>query len=123
MSNAFELLQQFNNLSVDDLVKAARDVKDDSQGLYNSLFEQLDIANRKGKKVKEEIQKCLDQEQKDLIENLQCCVCQDQKKTILLLPCRHLCICQTCSDATGTSKLSKCPVCRSTIVEKLKVYS
>ena len=36
-----------------------------------------------------------------------CCVCQDAEMTIVLLPCRHGCVCNQC-----VLKLDKCPVCR-----------
>lgn len=51
-------------------------------------------------------------------ENSLCCVCRDREKTILMLPCRHLCACAFCSASLGA-----CPVCRSTIREKIGVFS
>ena len=55
-----------------------------------------------------------------------CCVCQDGAKTILLLPCRHLCVCENCSSATDSRRrrlLRSCPICRETVEEMMKVYS
>ena len=46
---------------------------------------------------------------------LECTVCMDAERSILLLPCRHLALCETCSN-----KCSKCPICRTTIASKIK---
>ena len=49
-----------------------------------------------------------------------CCICQDSPKSVLLLPCRHLCVCSGCSDRP---ELLRCPVCREEIEEKMAVYA
>ena len=43
-------------------------------------------------------------------------------KTMLLLPCRHICLCEDCSDNFRSGRLDNCPVCRHTIVDILRVY-
>ena len=59
-----------------------------------------------------------------------CCICQENPKSVLLLPCRHLCVCEECCglNLELTSRLhwpvlEKCPVCRSSISQKMKVFS
>lgn len=49
-----------------------------------------------------------------------CCVCQDAEMTIVLLPCRHGCVCSGCF-----VKLDKCPVCRDVFTSyfRLKDFS
>jgi len=37
-----------------------------------------------------------------------CVVCLTEPKSVILLPCRHMCVCATCF-----SHLDKCPVCRA----------
>lgn len=54
------------------------------------------------------------------VENRTCVVCQVEPKTVLLMPCRHLCICRECSE---NPKLVSCPLCRRNIAEKITVYS
>ncbi|XP_061173647.1 cell growth regulator with RING finger domain protein 1-like [Saccostrea echinata] len=45
-----------------------------------------------------------------------CCVCQDVEMTIVLLPCRHGCVCSEC-----VNKLDKCPVCRDIFTSYFRV--
>ncbi len=91
----------------------------------SDFIECLETLIIKSKKARDEIQKTeWERKQKrEFDENLQCCVCFDNKKEILILPCRHLCICEKCSEGTGAASISKCPVCRCAISQKLKVYS
>jgi len=49
-----------------------------------------------------------------------CCICLDMKKTVVLLPCKHLCICMQCCEIPT---LLCCPMCNSDITEKLRVFS
>ena len=69
--------------------------------------------------------------------NVLCCICLEGTKSILLLPCRHLCVCEQCSQGptnhitsttTGTSRphpgqIKTCPICRTKVEECLKVFS
>lgn len=45
-----------------------------------------------------------------------CCVCLTEPKEVLLLPCRHLCVCTTCFE-----QLTRCPVCRASFESSLVV--
>lgn len=49
-----------------------------------------------------------------------CVVCQEERKSVLLMPCRHLCCCRTCS---RRPELTRCPLCRNNITQKIDVYS
>jgi hypothetical protein len=50
-----------------------------------------------------------------------CIICQENIKCILILPCKHLCLCSDC-----TTRLmrygAKCPVCRKPINSTMKVF-
>lgn len=41
-----------------------------------------------------------------------CVICMCEEKTVMLLPCRHFCVCPTC-----LVKIDKCPVCRAAFEE------
>ena len=49
-----------------------------------------------------------------------CVICQLEEKSILLLPCRHLCLCQKCS---RRKELQSCPLCREEIQDKMHVFA
>jgi RING finger protein 26 len=53
-------------------------------------------------------------------EDRVCVVCQENARSVLLLPCRHLCLCATCS---AHPAMTACPVCRAGIAEKMPVFS
>lgn len=41
-------------------------------------------------------------------DNTDCVVCLSEEAEIILLPCRHVCVCATCF-----KEVDKCPVCRA----------
>lgn len=49
-----------------------------------------------------------------------CLLCLSEPKNILLLPCRHLCLCKDCS---LHPKLTACPVCRQNIQNKMDIFT
>ena len=53
-------------------------------------------------------------------EKRTCVICQVEAKSVLLMPCRHLCVCKGCS---SRNELQKCPLCRLEIEEKIHVYA
>ncbi|XP_042478753.1 BOI-related E3 ubiquitin-protein ligase 1-like [Macadamia integrifolia] len=56
-------------------------------------------------------------ENKDLKELMTCKVCRVNEVCILLLPCRHLCLCKDCE-----SKLNFCPLCHYSKLYSMEVY-
>ena len=55
-----------------------------------------------------------------------CVICQDQMKSVLVLPCRHMCMCVDCartvvSGAHGQRRI--CPLCRANIRIVMNVYT
>jgi hypothetical protein len=54
-------------------------------------------------------------------ENL-CVVCDDAKKQIILLPCKHMCLCKTCSDRCLFDTIKECPLCRAEIKDSMEVF-
>ena len=52
-------------------------------------------------------------------EQKMCVVCQDAEKSVLLLPCRHVCVCKSCA---RNEQLDSCPLCRETIVDRINVF-
>ena len=52
-------------------------------------------------------------------ESKLCVICMEGKKDVLVMPCRHLCLCKACSSNTA---LTECPICRTAIVSTIAVF-
>ncbi|OXA37164.1 mitochondrial ubiquitin ligase activator of nfkb 1 isoform X2 [Folsomia candida] len=50
-----------------------------------------------------------------------CIVCQEAPRNIVLLNCRHFCLCQSCYDILQ-NRGQNCPVCRSNVEGKIEVF-
>jgi len=81
-----------------------------SQDYVIKLFENREKRKRKYN-VREPVEKTIDE---DL-----CVICQDNGKSVVILNCRHLCLCGECAN---NKSLKKCPLCRSEILTFLDVY-
>ena len=51
----------------------------------------------------------------DVIDPSLCCVCITNRKETLLLPCRHLCVCNDCGTLVVERGNARCPLCRVSI--------
>ena len=66
----------------------------------------------------------LDTETASTIGASQCCICMENDKSVLLLPCRHLCVCVSCYNGShGRQPLQSCPICRARVEDTVFVYS
>eukprot|EP00804_Cyclotella_cryptica_P007195 CCRYP_009729-RA/>CCRYP_009729-RA protein AED:0.21 eAED:0.21 QI:131/1/1/1/0.87/0.77/9/1400/1710 len=48
-----------------------------------------------------------------------CVICEDAKKQVVILPCRHMCLCQGCADF---DKIKECPMCRTKVEGSMVVF-
>ena len=58
-------------------------------------------------------------------EKRKCVVCQDRKKSVLIMPCKHLCLCVQCADHIARARMPGrrvCPLCRTKIKTIMNVY-
>lgn len=54
-------------------------------------------------------------------DDLFCVVCQERDKCILILPCKHLCLCNECNRMLKTYN-RVCPICRTKVQNTMKVF-
>lgn len=59
----------------------------------------------------------LTKQSEEMSTRLTCTICLDGEISIMLMPCRHLCTCASC-----TAHLTKCPLCMEAIADTLIVY-
>lgn len=52
-----------------------------------------------------------------------CVICQDRDKCVVLLPCRHLCICDICANKLIRLNQYECPLCRVPLGTHINVYT
>jgi len=95
----------------------------DKSWLHMPKFRRLNMLQR-SEKVEQEnysnihLLRQLEQEREDKL----CIVCHDHLKCVILLPCRHFCLCQTCVSIIRETD-SSCPLCRRFVTDSMKVYT
>ncbi len=66
-----------------------------------------------------------------IVSAMECCVCLSQARSVLFLPCKHLCTCDTCGgepepeqsiQQQTRKRMGHCPMCRVRIKSRIKVY-
>ncbi len=72
----------------------------------------MEVEEVSEKNVKPKVDKMESQD-----DSMSCSVCLAEKKSILLLPCKHVCLCSGCGE-----KVSDCPLCRTKIEAKQTIF-
>ena len=98
---------------------------DDSGGNINNLLAQKSLAElisleERAKSSLDRIIKARELASSNLEEERVCVICRENPKSVLLMNCRHLCVCSECGHL---SVLVHCPLCREIITERINVFS
>lgn len=59
--------------------------------------------------------------EEDVSEENYCIICQERVKNVLLLPCKHVCVCSYCEVKLNRYG-NRCPVCRTNVHRTMKVF-
>jgi len=81
------------------------ELKQTHEGILENKPAELDTDGKGGMKRKREE------------DSSSCVVCMEKEKKVLLLPCKHLCLCEDCS-----VDVNSCPLCRVLIKQKTTVF-
>lgn len=108
----------------DNLDKELKDLKliyqnDGLNNLSNKSLAELISLEEQVKKSLDRITKTKEELSKSLEEERTCVICRENPKTVLLMTCRHLCVCSLCGHR---DELTCCPLCREIIVERINVF-
>jgi len=79
-------------------------------------------AKRGGGGGGEEVEDMLFEQVEREREDKLCVICQDREKCIMILPCRHLCVCQDCQRPLLQQQPVTCPICRRAVRQTIKAY-
>ncbi len=82
-----------------------------------------DDEDEDGEDVEDMLLEQVEREREDKL----CAICQDREKCIMMLPCRHLCVCQDCQflwqqHQRAQQAPRKCPICRKGVRQTIKAY-
>lgn len=82
--------------------------------LFQCLKEKLGLATRNFMAVNQ---------QRYLFDRM-CVVCKDNESKVVIMPCKHMCLCENCSncDTFRNFSLTSCPLCRQPIESIIQVY-
>ena len=85
----------------------------------------LDRGTNSSKKMKPRPEnRCVDLSEANSSDSKLCCICLENLKCVVLMPCKHLCVCEVCGadDKRATQQLKSCPICRETIKQRIQVF-
>lgn len=115
--NLFDILRKELNFTKDKQKYGDyRNVLDYIDGILTNITKLKDTFIERENESSEE--ESIDNTDKDVLidDDTLCCICMDKKNSVLLRPCKHLCICEDHKD------LKNCPICRTNIEYFEDVY-
>ena len=58
----------------------------------------------------------------DANDRRECCMCFGENRNTALVPCHHMCLCETCAVQLMLESKPKCPICRRHVQATIKLY-
>ena len=106
-----DTVEHLSKYTVQDMI----DSKYNDDELQSMEYE-LRVVLKRVTRARDEIEK---RKIENTDSNNSCCVCLEGKKTVVLMPCRHLCLCDACQYRIKET----CPLCKTTVTHSINVYS
>lgn len=97
-----------------------KDEATDISSLAQKSLAELNSLEEKVKQSLDRIVKAKEMASSNLEDERVCVICRENPKSVLLMNCRHLCV---CSDCGHLDVLVHCPLCREPIAERINVFS
>jgi len=94
--------------------------EDEDSNLTQKSLAELNSLEEKVKYSLERIVKAKEVASTNLEEERVCVICRENSKCVLLMNCRHLCVCKECGH---NEALIRCPLCREMITERINVFA
>lgn len=117
-----ELMKEHNNMKMELGIFHGDDTSDDKGecSLSQKSLAELTCLEEKTRRALDRIVKAKEIASSNLEEERVCVICRENLKCVLLMNCRHLCVCKDCGHHDA---LVQCPLCRETITERINVFS
>ena len=84
------------------------------------IFKYLDKKREKDNMLKERL-KIEKISGESLRDEQRCIICMDFVRNLILMPCKHLCICHVCFMEMKDYQMKKCPICKAIIKDHLLI--
>ena len=118
-----DIQQNFQRLSAEHKRCRKDKKKLDSNLKHMTLLSQTETEkSKKQNQHIEQLEICIEQLEKSVQDEKDkrlCIICDDQIRTIVLLPCKHMCMCKKC---LGRKTWKTCPLCRKPIDTNMEIY-
>jgi len=58
----------------------------------------------------------------DIANTNECCVCLEKTRNTVLVPCHHMCLCESCAEDIMKNLKASCPLCRAEVQKTIKIF-
>ncbi|CAF1248746.1 unnamed protein product [Rotaria sp. Silwood1] len=111
------LVRQFIEIKKNNVTNINHDNDDDDDYLFQFNIDKRSLRPSYARFMRRKLQQELTN------DSCLCVICCNDRKNIVLLPCRHLCVCVTCSKQLwNNTQKQTCPICRSQVDNRLEIF-
>jgi len=112
------------------LIEEARDIKDTEEKLRNrkrsfhEAIQSMPLATQSRITLDDDANTSNNSNSNSNSNSSTCVICHDESSVMAVIPCGHVCLCNTCSDVcmNGRNGQRTCPLCRGNMQSVLRIY-